>query len=504
MNVKESKFIITLSLIVVITFLSFVATFSSTLSLEAEEYKFDSLIYNINESYIENISINTTIDLFNKYFDLENCTIEVIYNNKILTKEDYVPNGSKTILYNKNNNAIGSYTNIIKGDFDENGTIDNNDLEKIGKCLVENCTLEDYQLKSLDVSKDNEVHINDLVLLDKAITTGYTNITLIESTKTIRLNEHKRLLLKIEPEYGIDQNIKWISLDENIVTVDNVGRIFGNNGGETIVQAIAPDGTKLAETKVIVDNSIILESYEGEAYTNGYEKKIHIDILNYENLSCLVSNPTIASCTIEGEYLIIKALNMSNATITINAPKYKPATYKLSTGFISMNVSPRYACNKIGPFVISGYNHEELIFESSDTEVVKRGYTKLVDGKNRIFLEYGDKYGSATIKVKASTGDVYREITVDRSSININGIGTFTKVGEELKIPINGYNIGNLECAPKDANNKAATCKIEDQTLIINTLEVGDITFKVTNSFNYIEGWQDTCNTATYRVVIEE
>ena len=31
--------------------------------------------------------------------------------------------------------------------------------------------------------------MNDLILLDKAITTGYTNITLTESTKTIRLNE---------------------------------------------------------------------------------------------------------------------------------------------------------------------------------------------------------------------------------------------------------------------------------------------------------------------------
>jgi len=502
---RESKFIVMSSLIVVIIFLIFVSNFSSTLSLEGEEYKFDSLIYDISEDYIENISINTSVELFNKHFNLENCTIEVVYNEQVLSNNEYIPNGSKTILYNKNNEAISSLINIVKGDFNEDANVNEVDFEAIGKCLVENCGLEDYQIKSLDISQDKEVHINDLVLLDKAVTFGYTDLTLNETNKVIKLNEESRLIAKVTPNYGLDQNIKWVSLDENIVTVDEVGRIFGNNGGETTIQAMTSDGTKVAETKVTVDNSIILDSYEGEAYTNGYDKKIHIDILNYEGLECSVSNPSVASCAIEGEYLIIKALTTSNTNITVTAPKYEPATYKLRTEFISMSVSPRYVCNKVGPFVISGYNHEELIFESSNTDVVKRGYTQMVGQFNRIFLEYGNTYGSAIIKVKASTGDIYREIIVDRSYMNITETGQFAKVGEELIIPIEGKNLGNLECDLEDpTNTTTATCKIEDQQLIINTLAVGDITFIVTNSFNYVDGWADTCNTDTFRVVVQE
>ena len=64
MSLKESKIIIC-SLFIGVSFVFYMSLLSNTLSLDSEEYIFESLIYYINNNYIENISL-----YYNKYLFL--------------------------------------------------------------------------------------------------------------------------------------------------------------------------------------------------------------------------------------------------------------------------------------------------------------------------------------------------------------------------------------------------------------------------------------------------
>ena len=64
MSLKESKIIIC-SLFIGVSFVFYMSLLSNTLSLDNEEYTFESLIYYINNNYIENISL-----YYNKYLFL--------------------------------------------------------------------------------------------------------------------------------------------------------------------------------------------------------------------------------------------------------------------------------------------------------------------------------------------------------------------------------------------------------------------------------------------------
>ena len=153
-------------------FVTFITVYS-TFSITDNDLKFESLVYDIGEDYIENISVNTNVELFLKYFDLKNGRIEVVGIEGEILEDGYVFNGSKTNLYNNSNELVKSYVNVIKGDFDNDGDVDYNDLGKIGECLVNKCSLDGYQVASLDIDDDGSVHMNDVLLLDKAITLGY-------------------------------------------------------------------------------------------------------------------------------------------------------------------------------------------------------------------------------------------------------------------------------------------------------------------------------------------
>ena len=72
------------SMVIVVGVLTFYSTFSMN-----TEYVFESDVYSINDGYIEDISINTSIDLYYKYFDIDNCSIKVMdkNNNETSTKK---------------------------------------------------------------------------------------------------------------------------------------------------------------------------------------------------------------------------------------------------------------------------------------------------------------------------------------------------------------------------------------------------------------------------------
>lgn len=501
--VKNKRVRLIFNISIGIVFLIGIFTFYSTFSL-GEEYQFESEVYQIEDGYIKNISPNTEVSLFQKYFDLANCSVEVVNFDNTKLESGLVANGTKTILYDDNHSVISSYVNVIKGDYTGDGLVDDADFKASGKCLIQSCSLEEYQILSLDIDGDNELHINDLVLLDKTIATGYQGISLNKEQMVLQSEEVGRLVAEVVPSYGLNQNVNWSSLDEAIATVDDAGRVTGHVEGETKIQAMTPDGKFVAEATIKVDNTIQLLSYQGTAYVGGNDLSVGIKLIDYEGVLCSSSNEEVATCEIQDKNLVMKANKQGNVTITVTSPNYGEVTYQLVTYSVYLNVMPKYLCTtpgNISYITVSGFHSGDLSFDASDKEIIKDSYMAEISGRRMLKIEFGNKQGRAILNVKESNGNSSNEVTVDVYQISIPQIGSVAKIGQDVSTTIAGDHLGELSCVSEDTEK--ATCRIEGNQLIVTPLALGTVTIDVYNQFSYNNELY-SCGKAQFLVVIQE
>lgn len=500
MKVKRKLFF---NILVGIVIVFCVLTFYSTFSMD-NNYKFESMVYDIEDNYIKNVSSNTSVELYYKYFDMEDCSIKVVDKNNDEIVSGFVSNGSKMVLYDNNHNIITSYTNVIKGDFNSDGIIDMNDYYGMGKCLVSDCDMNDYLKLSIDMDEDGEFHINDLMLLDKAVTLGYTGIEIEQESIILQSGEQGRLVGKVMPNYGVNLNVKWSSDDESIATVDDAGRVIGGNEGSTIVRATTLDGKYIAEAVVKVDNTIQLESYEGKGYVGGNDIVVGIKSIDYDDITCSVNNEDYASCEIKDKRLVLKAKNAGEVVVSVSSLKYGSVTYKFEAVSVYFNIMPKYLCmtpNSAQGITVSGFDTGDLTFEYSDNSIIAKAGMEYYGNRRMLRIDAGSKQGRATLKVTESNGNTSNVVTVDVYYVTIADFGKEGKIGEEVSTTILGDNLGVLSC--KSSDESVGTCRIDGNRLIVTPLKKGEVTITVYNKFSYNNQLYD-CGNATFMVVVLE
>lgn len=503
--VKTKKKLV-INILIGFIFIVVILSFYSTFSMDTE-YKFDSEVYDIDGKYIKNVSVNTSVDLYKNYFDTYNCVIKVVdaSNNEITS--GLVVNGSKLVVYDNNDNVIASYINIIKGDINSDGIIDSNDFNDMGKCLVDECSINDDLIKSIDINDDGKFLINDITLLDKAITLGYSDIVVNYDNIILQSDEKKRLVAKVEPNYGVNLNVKWTSLDEEIAVVDDSGIVTGIVEGETYIVATTMDGSLEFRTKVKVDNTIQLESYEGIGYIGGNDVRVKIKAVLYDDLSCKVTNEDIASCFIDGEYLVLKALQGGEVTVVVSSVKYGEVSYKFNAYSVYLNVMPKYLCLRAGgsnAITVSAFNSGNLTFDAQDKEIIKGAYMVDYNGRRMLRIDAGNKEGRTNLKVTESNAFTTNNVVVDVYKLSIPEIGRAVKIGESVSTTIVGDNLGELSCVLDDISK--GTCRIEGNQLIIEQSEnsvPGSFQVNVYNKFEY-NGEKYYCGETMFLVVVRE
>lgn len=499
----DSKGKLIINILFGLVFILVILTFYSTFSLD-NDYTFKSLVYDIKEPYIKNVSSNTTIELYSKYFDMNNCSIKVVDLNNEEIISGYVINGSKTVVYNNNHSVIGEYTNIIKGDFNGDGIIERQDFYDMGKCLVNDCDMDEYLKLSSDINDDGEFNINDIILLDKAITLGYSEISIENNDILLQTNEIGRMVARVKPSYGVNLNVKWTSLDEEIATIDDAGRITGHKEGETVIRATTLDGKYNYESKVVVDNTIQLSSYSGVSYIGGDDLEVSIKSVDYDDITCSVSSKSIADCEVRDKKLIINAKNIGKTEVVVSSFKYGEVSFNLETISVYLNVMPKYLCMTPGNttfITVSGFNTGNMSFESSDKEIIKSAYMEYYGTRNMLRINAGEKFGRDTLTVKEDNGNTTNYVVVDITGIGISDIGKTAKVGEEVRTTITGGNFGNLSCKVNDES--LGTCRIEGNELIVTPLEKGSIYVDIYNHFSY-DGYYEECGKTMFLVLVQE
>lgn len=83
-------------------------------------------------------------------------------------------------------------------------------------------------------------------------------ITLQEEEKNIKIGEKCQIVAKIIPENASDTNLKYLSENEEIATVNELGEIQGIKEGETMIRIFNQSEEVEKEAKVIVDRKSVV------------------------------------------------------------------------------------------------------------------------------------------------------------------------------------------------------------------------------------------------------
>ena len=482
-------------------FIGLMYNFYTTFSLN-DDYSFKSDVYLIEDGMIKNISPYTDIKLFLEYFDIENCTIAIKTKDNQEIKNGYIPNLSQTII-KKNNEVLVSYTNIVSGDITEDGKITEKDLEEFGKYLVNRNSISKELYQSLDINKDNEIHLNDLMLLEYALNNEYQDLTLSKENMILQEQESERVVANIKPSYGLNTNAKWISNNSNIAVVTDAGIITGVSEGETTIKVQTADGKISKEVAVKVDNTIQLSSYSGNVYQEADDLVISVKAINYDGITCSSSDDTIVSCRIENKHLYLSAGNVGNATITVTSPEYGSKTFQATSisPYISLQFTD-YECVATNQrprngIIISTMNAGKLSFDISDNEIIEYAYAE----GNRFLIKAGTKTGRGEVIIKGSNSNRSKKFTLDVYKLSFPSIGGIGYVGEEIIGEMIAEGIGELTCTSPDET--IATCRIEDNKLYVQALNTGEIRIKVTNTLEY-NGTKQKCGEAEFLALIRK
>lgn len=166
----------------------------------------------------------------------------------------------------------------------------------------------------------------------KVKTIPVTGIVLEQSSLLLPVGNTYALTAHVQPSNATDQNIKWISINEGVATVDQTGKVTAVAAGTADIRALLAG--KLANCTVQVDNvklSMKTSSYNILPMTKLINIKSNIDAnfeLDYSKFSFSYSDPEVA--TIKSNFDI--ALHGKKGTTKVNV-LYKYGNGELKTSF---------------------------------------------------------------------------------------------------------------------------------------------------------------------------
>ncbi len=493
MKKKKNNYLIPIAAILV-----FLIVLTSTIRkiTLASDINISSQIYTINNNMITNISSNTSINLFKKYFDLDNCYLKITDENNIEITEGYIYTGSKTVVYNNGNTLINTYTNIITGDITKDGMINTDDTNKIQNYLDNTISLTTEEIKAADINKDNNITIEDKNQITELLDSSYQSLSLNKESIQLMVGEQDRIIATINPNIILNQNLNWSSSNPSVVSVDESGKIIASQVGEATITASTKNNQISRTVSIVVDNKPILSIQSLQTYRGAYDSEIGIKALNYDELTCSVLDPNVASCRIENRKLIITPIVDGETTVTVNSPSYGETNLALEVLFTSFSIQPKAGCvpknvSISGGTRVSGFHFGDLSVKSiEDREIIRSA------GISRygFYVESGSKAGDSKVVFTESNGHNESTFTAYVYELSLSAPSGSTPLnGKKLVAKINAQNAGNVTCISD--NPAVATCSVANDYLTVTQVSEGNATITVKG---------DKCGSAQYMATITE
>ena len=493
---KKKLFISIITILCIVVFSLYIILKNKTL---ANDVVFSSAIYTIDSNTIKNISPNTSISLFHEYFDTENCFLKIINENDEEITEGNIYTGTKTVIYDINNNIINTYTNIITGDITKDSLVNEDDLNKLATYLIENNNLSESELSAIDLNNDNNVKINDLTILEEYLEKSYESLTLNKDSLLLMTGETERIIPTINPNIILEQNLNWSSNNEEVATVNNSGKIIAQNEGTAIITATTKDGSISKTVTITVDNTPRLSEQSLNIYTGGDPKEVTITALDYNDLTCTIANETIASCEIENNILRITPKQTDGQTKAIvTSERYGSVELQIENLFTYLTIFPKYIClnpnQSASGGIISGFNFGKFSVKNiEDRSIVPMAFIY----PQSINILSGGITGDTKVTFTESNGHNDASISVHVYSLSLESYSGTTTIGELLTTNIIESNANNLTCS--SSNQQIATCSIENDILTVTPVTAGTATISISEN-----GCGTTPGPIKYQATIEE
>lgn len=321
-----------------------------------------------------------------------------------------------------------------------------------------------------------------------------TGIEISPSFLDLTIGSSYRLLAVFKPSRPDNTNLTWVSSDEDVVTVDDMGVVKAVGGGQAAVSVITEDGIKVASCTVsvrqpVTDIKLEVNEVHTSLATGSYQLTYTIspdeDGVNKE-VTWTSSAPHIATVSPNGlvtflapgkATIVVKTVDtgvdgnlIDTCEFYINNPvtsldlDYTNITLKLNEQFrLTAAILPEDASNK------------NVIWSSSDTNVVTVSDTGMVTAVGS---------GSATILAKSEDSGatsmcnvtVYQPVT----SLVISSETMSIRKGREFWL--------NVTALPENAMNKEVVWSSNDETIAtvdkngkVTTLEAGSCVITATS-----------------------
>lgn len=240
------------------------------------------------------------------------------------------------------------------------------------------------------------------------------NVNLIEDNINLKINNGKSLQYKLTPDDSSIEDITWTSSDEDIVSVDENGYIYGKKLGKaTITAKLSNNKFDTCEVTVYMPIDNIEFEKNDIKLAKCYTQKMNLIIsptdATYKDFIWTSSNPNIATVDDQG---IVRGISLGNSIIT--------ATSKVDNHLIKAVVE------------------------------VGTGVENITLDKSKISLNKNDSY---TLTASLTPSNALSQ-DIKWSSSN-NDVATVDENGK-----INAIGIGNaiITATSTDGTNKKATC----------------------------------------------
>lgn len=317
-------------------------------------------------------------------------------------------------------------------------------------------------------------------------------IELLDKEIILDIKEEKQIKYKILPDGATDIKLNWNTLNSNIVTVSQDGKVTGLDVGETTVFVTTPSGeTAYIKVKVVRKKTGIKLNYKKKIIGKGKSFTLKASILPDgavdKNVKFVSDDTSIATVSSKG---VVKGKKVGSTLITAYT----------SDGEFSASCLVQVSTNKES---IKVETYKNLVY----VEVGKKKTLKITyDGKTKIDYKKfkfttsnkkiatvsskgvvkGVKKGKVTITIKATDGTgSYKKVNVKvvkyPTKIKATKQRMIVTVGPTYKLPVSVY--------PKDSSFKSLKYKSADEKIVrvysdgtFNGLELGTTYVTVTVS----------------------
>lgn len=279
---------------------------------------------------------------------------------------------AKILDLNNNNKQIKYFTKLKKGDAPVE--ID-----------ISKCKEKDGQYKLKIITEDRYKVSASRTISFRLKPIEVTQVKLDKDNLSMDINEVKQLKATIKPNNATNTDIKWTSSDENVVKVDNKGKVKAIATGTATITA-KTNNEKEAKCNVTVSEKVIetveatkiqLDSKKFTIYKGETKQlKATIEPKNVTNKTVTWSSSNTKVATVDKNNGKIKAIAAGTATITAKTDNGKKAICKVTVEIKNDNSAQKWlqTCEKVAKRL----NGKFVFYKSG----ASKSYNQAIKSKN--------------------------------------------------------------------------------------------------------------------------